>query len=120
MDSEDIVKKISSKKGPDPGSEIGKKFIQDPDPGGKKAPDPGSRIRNTAPHARFLPPKIDHISTNSKQIKKRLQPMNQGLRGYGLMKKKKPKVENLVTLPLTQKIYRTVQPAQTFDSSARG
>jgi hypothetical protein len=33
---------MSSKKGPDPRSGIRKKFIPDPDPGGKKAPDPGS------------------------------------------------------------------------------
>jgi hypothetical protein len=43
---------MSSKKGPDPGSEIRdpEKFhpgsgSRIPDPGGKKAPDPGSRIR---------------------------------------------------------------------------
>jgi hypothetical protein len=41
MDSEDIVRLENViKKGA--GSEIRKKFIPDPDPGGKKAPDPGS------------------------------------------------------------------------------
>jgi hypothetical protein len=34
---------MSSKKGPDPGSEI-----RDPDPGGKKAPDPGSESATLA------------------------------------------------------------------------
>jgi hypothetical protein len=77
MDSEDTYcKKMSSKKGPDPGS--GKNSSRIPDPGGKKAPDPGSgsatlfggfckntpskwtdgqrmriRIRNTAVRERF-------------------------------------------------------------------
>jgi hypothetical protein len=39
------------------------------------------------PHARFLRSKIDHSSANSEQNSKRLQPVNQGPRGYGLMKK---------------------------------
>jgi hypothetical protein len=39
------------------------------------------------PHARFLRSKIDHISANSKQNSKRLQPVNQGPRGYCLMNK---------------------------------
>jgi hypothetical protein len=47
MDSEDIVKKMSSKKRPDPGSGKNSSRIRIPDPGGIKAPDPGSRIRNT-------------------------------------------------------------------------
>jgi hypothetical protein len=50
-------------------------------------------------HARFLRSKIDHISANSKQNSKRLSPVNQGPKGYCLMKKK-PRVENLVTLSL--------------------
>jgi hypothetical protein len=56
MDSEDIVKKISSKKGPDPGSAIGKKFI--PDPGGNKAPDLGSRIRIRNTGAGYIKGKV--------------------------------------------------------------
>jgi hypothetical protein len=35
MDSEDILRKCHQKKGPDPGSEIRKKFIPDPDPGSR-------------------------------------------------------------------------------------
>jgi hypothetical protein len=49
MDSEDIVKKMSSKKGPDPGSGKNSSRIRIPDPGGIKAPDPGSRIPDPDP-----------------------------------------------------------------------
>jgi hypothetical protein len=51
MDSEYIVGKFHQKRGKirDPRSGIGKKFIPDPDPGGKKAPDPGSRIPHPDP-----------------------------------------------------------------------
>jgi hypothetical protein len=44
MDSEDIVRKFHQKRGQirDLRSGIRKKFIPDPDPGGKKTPDPGS------------------------------------------------------------------------------
>jgi hypothetical protein len=38
-------------------------------------------------YARFLRPKIDHISANSKQNSKRLRPVNQGPQMYCLIKK---------------------------------
>jgi hypothetical protein len=59
-------------------------------------------------HARFLRSKIDHISANSKQNSKRLYPVNQGPRGYCLMKKNRgSKSRDTVPLIRHQVLFTT-------------
>jgi hypothetical protein len=53
-------------------------------------------------NARFLRSKIDHISANSKQNSKRHWPVDQGPRGYCLMKKTEGR-KSRGTVPLSQK-----------------
>jgi hypothetical protein len=60
MDSEDSVRKFHQKRGSDPRSGIRKKFIPDPDPGGKKAADPGSGSATLI--RRFIPVSSSYLT----------------------------------------------------------